>query len=130
MRSLWLHLLAFAALAVSGASALRAQEPAPAPKPKPTFEERLAEKAAQSRYAVSFKDGAFSGPGWDLLLAEGRKSRFFLVGEEHGIAEVPAVARELFRALAPAGYRNLAVEISPPMAKALDGIVRGPDAIP
>ena len=129
MRSLWLHLLGFAALAAASAPALRAQEPAPAPKPKPTFEERVAEKAAQSRHAVGFKDGSFSGPGWDLLLAEGRKSRFFLVGEEHGVAEIPALVRELFRALAPAGYRNLAIEISPPMAKAIDGIVRGPDGV-
>lgn len=129
MRSLWLHLLGFAALVVSGVPALQAQYPVPAPTYQPALEEELAEKAAQSRHAVSFKEGSFSGPGWDLLLAEGRKSRFFLVAEEHGVAEIPAVVRELFRALAPAGYRKLAIEISPPMAEVIDGIVRGPDGL-
>lgn len=94
------------------------------PAPAPTFEERLAAKAAESRHAVRFKDGAFSGPGWDLLVKEGHASRFFLVGEEHGVAEIPAVVRELFRALQPAGYRHLAIEISPPMATVLDGLAR------
>ncbi|HEX4962878.1 MAG TPA: hypothetical protein VF173_18725 [Thermoanaerobaculia bacterium] len=118
----WALLLAAAVLA---AAAGRAQTPPPSAPAKPSFEERLAAKAAQNRYAVTYKDGAFSGPGWDLLLTQGRASRFFLVGEEHGIAEVPAVVRELFRALAPAGYRHLALEISPPVAAALDETARG-----
>jgi len=94
------------------------------PSPAPTFEERLAARAAESRHAVRFQDGAFSGPGWDLLVQEGQASRFFLVGEEHGVAEIPALVRELFRALQPAGYRHLALEISPPMATVLDGLAR------
>ena len=117
--------MGLAALVVSTFPA-PAQEPAPA---APTFEERVAAKAAENRYAVAFKDGAFSGPGWELLLEQGRTSRFFLIGEEHGIAEVPAVVRELFRALQPAGYRHLALEISPPMAGALDEAARGADGL-
>ncbi|HWM90085.1 MAG TPA: hypothetical protein VN493_04905 [Thermoanaerobaculia bacterium] len=97
---------------------------APAPAPAPSFEERLAARAAENRHAVSFRNGAFSGPGWDLLVREGQASRFFLVGEEHGVAEIPVVVRELFRALQPAGYRHLAIEISPSMAEVLDGLAR------
>lgn len=93
------------------------------------FEKRLAAQAVENRYAVTFQNGTFSGPGWDLLLAEGRKSSFFLVGEEHGVAEIPAVVRELFRALQPAGYRHLAIEISPPMAAVLDEQARGADGL-
>jgi hypothetical protein len=115
MKTTRLALLGFAAvLCISPLSAQTA----------PTFEERLAAKAAESRHAVHFKDGAFSGPGWDLLVKEGQASRFFLVGEEHGVAEIPAVVRELFRTLQPAGYRHLALEISPPMATVLDGKAR------
>lgn len=112
------RLVHFAFAAVLCTSSLFAQTPAP------TFEERLAAKAAESRHAVRFKDGGFSGPGWDLLVREGQASRFFLVGEEHGVAEIPAVVRELFRSLQPAGYRHLAIEISPPMATVLDGLAR------
>lgn len=109
----------------------QAQTPAPpsTSAPAPTFEQRLAARAAENRHAVTFQNGAFSGPGWDMLLAEGRKSRFFLVGEEHGVAEIPAVVRELFLALQPAGYRHLAIEISPPMAAVLDERARGADGL-
>jgi hypothetical protein len=117
MKTNRLALLGFAA--VLCISSVSAQTP-----PAPSFEERLAAKAAESRHAVHFKDGAFSGPGWDLLVQEGQASRFFLVGEEHGVAEIPAVVRELFRSLQPAGYRHLTIEISPPMANVLDGLAR------
>jgi hypothetical protein len=93
------------------------------------FEQQLLQAAAQSRHAVSYRNGEFSGPGWELLLEEGRHARFFLVGEEHGVAEIPAVVRELFRALQPAGYRQLAIEISPPMASVLDELARSPDGL-
>jgi hypothetical protein len=43
-----------------------------------------------------------------------------MIGEEHGIAENPQLAAALFTALAPTGYQRLVVEVSPPMARALD----------
>ena len=58
------------------------------------------------------------------MLARGRAAHFFLLGEEHGIAENPKLAAALFRALVPAGYAKVAVEISPPMAAALDRALR------
>ncbi len=113
-----------ALLCLTLAPSVRAQDPAPAAPPA-SLEERLAKRAAENRHAVSFRDGAFSGPGWDLLVEAGRNASFFLVGEEHGVAEIPALVGELFRALQPAGYRRLAIEISPPMATVLDQVARG-----
>jgi len=55
-------------------------------------------------------DGRLHGPGAELLLTAGRDAQFFLIGEEHGVAEVPRVTADLFRQLAPAGYRHLAIE--------------------
>ncbi|HET7460053.1 MAG TPA: hypothetical protein VFJ82_02350 [Longimicrobium sp.] len=55
-------------------------------------------------------DGRLSGAGAELLLAAGRDAQFFLIGEEHGVAEVPRVTAGLFRELVPAGYRHLAIE--------------------
>lgn len=127
MKAKALRAAGFSILVLSGA--LQAQAPPSSSPPAPSFEERLAKRTADNRHAVSFQNGTFSGPGWDLLLAEGKKSRFFLVGEEHGVAEVPAVVRELFRALEPAGYRNLAIEVSPPMAPVLDELARGENAL-
>lgn len=65
-------------------------------------------------------DGTLSGPGAELLVAAGREAQFFLVGEEHGVAEVPRVAGGLFRALAPAGYRHLAIETGESLAEELN----------
>jgi hypothetical protein len=119
---------ALGVLLLSSASGASAQD-APRQASGPGLEERLARAAAENRYAVTLRDGTFSGAGWDLLLEEGRSSRFFLVGEEHGVAEVPVLVRELFRALQPAGYDRLAIEVSAPLATALDELARGPDGL-
>jgi hypothetical protein len=65
-------------------------------------------------------DGRLSGAGAELLLAAGRDAQFFLIGEEHGVAEIPLVAAGLFRELAPAGYRHLAIETGEFMAAELN----------
>ena len=65
-------------------------------------------------------DGAISGPGARLLLDAGRDAHFFLVGEEHGVAEVPVLTAWLFRELVPAGYRHLAIETGDGLAEAMN----------
>lgn len=122
------RLACVALIALTSLAPTSAQAPVPQPAAA-SLDTRLAEAAAQHRHAVAFRDGTFSGPGWDLLLSEGRRSRYVLLGEEHGVAEVPVVARELFRALQPAGYRHLAIEVSAPMARVLDDLARGPDGL-
>lgn len=84
---------------------------------------KLAQLARETRRAINFDGQTFSGPGLDWLLAQGRGADFFLLGEEHGIAENPKLAAQLFRSLVPAGYSKVAVEVSPPMAEELDRVV-------
>jgi hypothetical protein len=91
--------------------------------PSPTREERLAKAARESRMRLDYQRGLFSGPAWDWLVDQGRASLFFLLGEEHGIAENPRLAAQLFAALVPSGYSKVAVEISTPMAEELDRAV-------
>ena len=69
---------------------------------------------------LDYQRGLFSGPAWDWLLEQGRAAHFFLLGEEHGIAENPKLAAQLFAALVPSGYSKVAIEISPPMAAEID----------
>ena len=87
---------------------------------KPTLAERIAAAATEHQLPLVQTEGQFSGPGWDWLLSEGRQAQFFLLGEEHGIAENPQFAGALFAELTGSGYEHLAIEISPPMAAALD----------
>ncbi len=101
--------------------------PATASRPTalPTTEERLLARARENLHDIQFNGTSFSGPGWELLVREGRASDFFLLGEEHGIAQVPRLARELFLALRPAGYDKLVIELSAPIADDLDHAALG-----
>jgi hypothetical protein len=95
-----------------------AQEP-----PKPTWLDRLKGGFKDGRMPVAIDlDGGVTGAGWDWLVAEGAKARFFAFGEEHGLAQVPVLVRELARALKP---DRLVLEISPPIAEDIDQAARG-----
>jgi len=92
---------------------------------KPPLPDRLAAEAIKHRLPIAFDGDAVSGPGLDRLVEEGRAARFFLVGEEHGVAQIPALVGRLMTALAPVGYSRLGLEVSPPAAEALDRAARG-----
>ena len=94
--------------------------------PKPSREQRLSTLAGEHRRRILFDGSRFSGPGYDWLVGQGRAAHFFLLGEEHGIAENPKLAAQLFTALAPAGYSKVSIEISAPMAEEIDrALTRG-----
>lgn len=116
---------AAAALAAAGsakAQSASAPTPAAAPPPQKPWAERVAERASENRHALTFDGRSFSGPGWDLLVAAGRRARFTLLGEEHGIAENPKFATELFKAI---GADLMVLETSPQAAFALDRAAQG-----
>lgn len=89
-------------------------------EPPATLESQLQAAAVKHRLALEHDNGRFSGPAWEMLLAEGRQAQFFAIGEEHGIAENPKLAAALFAELVADGYSKLVIEVSPPMARALD----------
>jgi hypothetical protein len=80
------------------------------------------------RHPVGVAGGGLAGAGGAWLVAQGREADFFLLGEEHGVAEIPGLTGALFRALTrEAGYRHLAIETGDGMAAALDSLARLPD---
>ena len=109
------------AAVLASAATARAQTaatPSPAPAaPAPSVQDRLTARAQESRHALAFDGQRFSGPGWDFLVAEGKKAKFFMLGEEHGLAENAHLSAQLVETLAPLGYNRMVVEISPPMAQ-------------
>lgn len=96
-----------------------------AQQPVETLADRLARAAAEHRHRLEFEENIFSGPAWDLLIGEGKASQFFLLGEEHGIAENPKLATALFKSLTGTGYSKFIIEVSPPIARELDRAARG-----
>jgi hypothetical protein len=122
-------LLAGLGLAGLAGIATAAEPPAAAPT-KPTLAERLAAEAPKHRLAMDFDGQAWSGPGLDRLIADGAAAQFFLLGEEHGVAQIPALARQVMIALQPAGYSRMALEVSPPAGRALDlAVTQGLDGL-
>jgi len=113
-----------AGLVALAGPALLSQAMAQAAPAQPSRAERIAAAAREHRHRIDFRDGRFSGPGWDHMVARGRESHFFLLGEQHGISENARLAGALFAALVPAGYAHAAVEISPPMASEMDRVLR------
>jgi hypothetical protein len=86
---------------------------------------KLTEAARENRSRLSFDGDTFAGPALDRLLAAARKSQFFLIGEEHGIAENPKLVAQLFTTLVADGYEKLVIEVSPPVAANLDTAAKG-----
>ncbi len=129
MRSSRCPPIAVLALALLPLSAV-AQGSGPPVNQNVTIAERLTAAALQHRLPLHHDGRQFSGPAWERLLQEARAAHVFGIGEEHGIAENPKLAGALFTALASAGYARLVIEVSPPMALALDRSARdGIDAL-
>ena len=104
--------------------ALPALAAEPAPVAPPAWIGQLTEAAKANALKLDYAGGVFSGPAWDKLVAEGKAAQFLLVGEEHGIAENPKLMGQLFETLAREGYSKFVIEVSPPMAEALDGAAK------
>jgi hypothetical protein len=82
--------------------------------------DKLTAAAMNHRLALDFDGEIFSGAGWQALVEEGAAAQFFLIGEEHGIAENPKFVAQLFNELSAHGYSRMAIEISPTMAALID----------
>lgn len=66
------------------------------------------------RLPVEFSEEAISGPGWRFLVDEAADAQFVVVGESHGVREIPLFTARLFEALHEAyGFDYLALENGP-----------------
>src|SRR5690606_29370113 len=108
-------------VAAGVAGAQEASPPATAPPAQPSLTDRITQRAMENRHRLAFDGTRFSGPAYDMLLQEGRAAQYFCIGEEHGIAENPKLAAQLFSDLR---FDKACVEISPPMAAELDRAAR------
>ncbi|MGE0551787.1 MAG: hypothetical protein AB7R55_00020 [Gemmatimonadales bacterium] len=94
----------------------------------PASDSALRAELRANRHPLALGEASLqlSGSGGDLLVAEGKAAQFFLVGEEHGVAEIPLLTAALVRALAPAGYGRLGIEIGWALADTVNTLVAGP----
>jgi hypothetical protein len=75
----------------------------------------------------SIANGRLTGAGADSVARIAREHQFILVGEDHGIRELPEFVSALFAAARPAGYNHIGVEIGPITGRRLETMMRAPD---
>lgn len=69
-------------------------------------------------------NGHLTGAGADALSRAAHENQFILVGEDHGIRELPEFVSALFATARPAGYTHLGVEIGPITGRRLESMMR------
>lgn len=77
----------------------------------------------QNQWALVPQGAQFGGPGWEKLRAAVQQSQLVLLGEEHGLAQVPPFAAAVAQVLQPAVF---AAEIDPYVAQALTRLAAQP----
>ena len=79
----------------------------------------------KNRAAITARDGKLAGPGADVLRAALVEAQFVLLGEDHGIAQIPEFGGALCAELVPRGFHHMALEIGPYVAPELERFARG-----
>lgn len=87
----------------------------------------FAAAVAKARLALAFDGGVFGGPGANVISDAIDDAQYVMIGEDHGIAEIPTFSTALCRTVAPHGFTTLAVEIGPSTAKVLSAALASPD---
>ena len=77
----------------------------------------------QHQYPLTVSGNQYGGAGWDKLRVAIQKSQFVLVGEDHGLAEIPPFAAAVARVLKPAVF---VAEVDPYVAQKVTRLVAQP----
>jgi hypothetical protein len=84
------------------------------------------ERVLQNRYALTLSGDNLGGSALSVLRPAVEDAQFVLVGEDHGIAQIPAIVGSLCDQLMPAGFHTMALEVGPLAAHNLEAWVRDP----
>ncbi len=95
-------------------TAAGAQQGSAAPD-KDSFIDRL----LKNRYELDLRDGKLAGPALPVLQDALSGTQFVLIGEDHGISEIPQFAGAVCEMVGPAGFNTMAIEVGPLAADAL-----------
>ena len=80
-----------------------------------------------ARRPIVVRDGRLEGAGADVLKAAMAATPYVLIGEDHGLAEVPLFSAAVFRELAARGTRDIVVEVGPEAGRRLTGVLAAAD---
>lgn len=97
------------------------------PSVLPAQDTTLTRLLIANRHPMRLVGGRLEERGGRMLIEAGKASRYFLVGEEHGVAQTPQIVQALLSELRPEGYDTFAIEVSPLQAVRLDSVERLPN---
>jgi hypothetical protein len=79
----------------------------------------LADAIAKQAYPITVAHGALAGKGADVLKTAIDDATFVMLGEDHGIEQIPSFDSAVCAELAPHGFHRLALEVGPSVADTL-----------
>ena len=82
-------------------------------------ENKFAERLLQNRYQIELQEGRLAGTGLPVLQKALAGAQFVLIGEDHGIAQIPQFAGAVCDLIGSQGFRTMAVETGPLAANEL-----------
>jgi hypothetical protein len=95
---------------------------------QPDDASKFSARLLQNRYGLSVRDGQLTGTGVQVLRTAIAQSRFVLLGETHGLAEVARFAGAVCKLAEPEGFHTLAIEEGPLVTTELERWARRTDA--
>ncbi len=81
---------------------------------------KFTERLLSNRYELTIQEGRLGGSGAAVLQSALSDSQFVLIGEDHGIAQIPDFAGAMCGILGPQGFHTMAVETGPLAAAELE----------
>lgn len=84
----------------------------------------LIEIARQHLYQINHEN-SFQGEGWEKIISAAQKHKYFLIGEDHGMAEIPSFTRALIEHI---NYELFVTEIDSITASVAQEISRSGEA--
>ncbi len=97
--------------------------PLPGQTPASDFTDRL----SKNRYQLTIENGRLSGTGLPVLKSALDDAQFVMVGEDHGIAQIPAFYAGLCELVGPTSFHTVAIETGPLVARELEQWVQQGD---
>jgi hypothetical protein len=92
----------------------------------PAQDNAFHDRLLKNRYALTVSGDQLGGAALPVLHSAMKEAQFVLVGEDHGIAQIPALMRGFCDLLMPSGFHTMAIETGPLAADRLKAWARDP----
>jgi len=88
---------------------------------------KFEEEIRQNRFVIVLREGKLAGPGGDVLRAAMANAQFVLLGEDHGIQQIPAFSSGVCAELGSRGFHIMTIETGTYVTPEIEKFVRVAD---